>query len=273
MDRPLNILLASDLSARSDRPFDRAVQLAVQTGGKLTLLHVVEKKSEYADRDDDEIAAAIRADLPETGIDFDILIGHGKPPATIAKTAEETGADLIVTGVARHNGLRDVTLGTAVDYVVRRSQVPVLVVKKRALKPYRSLLVATDFSDCSLDAAISAAGMFPDAEIALVHAYHVPYGGFLESDATRREVSEEALEGLEDFLPKLPGDLRERIDTKLGEGDLSAVVAQEFRDRGADLLVLGTHGRSGFAQATIGSNAQTMLTWALGDVLMVRTRK
>ena len=271
MDRPRDILLASDLTARSDRPFDRAVALAREGGGRVTLLHVVEGKG--TDQPEDELVEAIRADLPDIGVDMEILIRHGSPPATIAEIAHQRDSDLIVTGVARHNSLGDITLGTAVDYVVRRATIPVLVVKKRALAAYRSMVVTTDFSDCSRDALLAASKMFPDAGIELVHAFHPAYEGWVNRDDARQEAGEEALEMMQDFLAKLPDELQQRIEIKIGEGELPSVVSQELEARKADLLVLGTHGRGGIAQATIGSSAQAMLTWSPVDVLMVRQLK
>ncbi|MFN2258839.1 MAG: universal stress protein [Parasphingopyxis sp.] len=269
----MNILLASDLTARGDRPFDRAVTLAGETGGRFALLHVVEPGSKIESAREDEVIEAIRDDLPETGAEIEILIGKGSAPKTISEVAAQRDADLIVTGPARHNSLGDITLGTAVDYVVRRARAPVLVVKKRAHAPYRSMVVATDFSDCSREALIAAAKMFPDAEIELVHAFHPAYGGLVDQDDAREEAGEETLEMMDEFLAKLPDELRERLEIKIGEGELHTVIWQEIEARAADLLVVGTHGRSGLMQAAIGSNAQTMLTWSPVDVLMVRQLK
>src|SRR3546814_4410211 len=79
---------------------------------------------------------------------------------------------LIVTGVARYNSIGDYLLGTVVDHIVRRAQAPVLVGRRRPAHPYRRIVVATDLSDCSRAALLSAARLFPGADFTLVHAFH-----------------------------------------------------------------------------------------------------
>ncbi|MGP1283501.1 MAG: universal stress protein [Parasphingopyxis sp.] len=272
---PPTLLFATDLTARGDRPLDRAVSLADEMHCDVKLLHVIDKKAAALNADPSDISEKIRADLPEQAAGMDIIVEKGSPPQTIARVAEETSADLIVTGVARHTSLGDITLGTAVDYIVRRAPVPVLVVKKRPLHPYKTLVAATDFSAYSLGAVNAAAALFPEAEIHLVHAYAVPYSGWLKSDEVEKEVREEAEEYMEKFLadPGFSEEVRARLHPHIGYGHIEEVIYRALREHDADLLVLGTHGRSGFAQATIGSNAQSMLTGAPSDVLMVRKQK
>jgi len=101
----------------------------------------------------------------------------------------------------------------------------------------------------------------------------VPYEGWLKSDDVKAEVREEAQEELDKFLAKVVPDVRERLDARLGEGEIGTVIARELVDANADLLVLGTHGRSGFAHATIGSQAEALLALVDVDVLMVREPK
>lgn len=262
------ILFASDLSARSDRALDRSVMLAKDMNGSVTLLHVLDKSA--AQHETDDVIAQIRADLPASAAHVDIQVERGSPPKEIAAAAAD--CDMIVTGVARHTSLGDITLGTAVDYIVRRATVPVLVVKKRPLSQYQRLVVATDFSDCSRNAVCTAAALFPDAKLHLVHAYAIPYSGWLKSDQVEREIREEAEESMEKFLadPALKDGIAARLHPHIGFGHIETFVYRAIREHNAELLVLGTHGHSGFIQATIGSNATTMLTGAPSDVLMVR---
>jgi len=63
------------------------------------------------------------------------------------------------------------------------------------------------------------------------------------------------------------------VDAQLIEGETGSVILQELDQTGSNLLVLGTHGRSGFAHATIGSQAEGILPAVNVDVLMVRECK
>ncbi|MFA7441599.1 MAG: universal stress protein [Sphingomonadaceae bacterium] len=271
MPETFEVLLASDFTARSDRPLDRALQLARAGGGKLVIAHILEKR----DGDPDpETVEQLRADLPPEARDAELVIRTGSAPGMLTRIAAERGSDLIITGVARYNSIGDYVLGTAVDHIVRNADVPVLIVRRRVGAPYTHLVVATDLSDCSRAALLAAVRLFPDAAITLVHAFHVPYQGWLKSDGVKQDIRAEAQRGLDAFLAHedvahlLPG-----IEAIIDEGETNSVVIRQLQQTGADLLVLGTHGRSGFSHATIGSQAEALLAAVNVDVLMVRERK
>lgn len=261
------VLLASDFTARSDRALGRAIQLAEEKQGKLVIAHVLEKG---AKADEEDILHRLRADLSEDATDAELIVRAGSAPKTLAAIAAERGSDLIVTGVARYNSIGDYFLGTAVDHIIRNAERPVLIVRRRPVTPYRRLVVATDLSDCSHAALLVAAALFPGAEITLVHAFHIPYEGWIKSADVKADIQAEAREELDAFLAGIDPAVLAKLDARLVEGETGTVIVQELARTGADLLVLGTHGRSGFAHATIGSQAEGILPVVNADVLMVR---
>ncbi|MBU3991457.1 MAG: universal stress protein [Alphaproteobacteria bacterium] len=265
------VLVATDLSARSDRAVDRATYLAEKWGVRLIVLHALEPGSQL-EAEPDRAAQAIRAVLLNPEADVDVIPAIGPAPAMIVDAAASAGCGLIVTGVARFNDIGDYFIGTAVDHVVRHANAPVLVVKQRPHGPYTSILVATDYSQCSRQALIKAARLFPDAAIHLVHAYHVPFESRLKSADVREYVTQEAQAELDAFVqdPIIPADVRARITARLGYGELQAVVANTADEVGSNLIVLGTHGLSGFVQTMIGSWAEALLQYLRHDTLMVR---
>lgn len=273
MSDQTTVLLASDFTARSDRPLDRATLLAREMNARLAIAHVLEDKD--AKTDGDAIEASLRADLPDEAANADLIVRAGSAPTTLSDIAAESGAALIVCGVARFNSIGDFLLGTAVDHIVRHADVPVLVVRKRVVAPYRHLLVATDFSESSRAALLAAAALFPQTAITLAHAFHVPFEGWLKSQSNHEQFAATEQNELEQFLadPSISADLRARITPRNEEGELSNVIHHLLRETGADLLVLGAHGRSGIAHAALGSNAADLLASVKSDVLMVRARK
>ena len=93
------ILVATDLTARSDRPLDRAALLAEQIGAGVAVAHVVEGPG--FDRDhDEEILHAVRASLPSTLAGATVISDHGAAPKVLAALAAGPGAALLATGVA-----------------------------------------------------------------------------------------------------------------------------------------------------------------------------
>lgn len=276
MDPIRKILLASDFSARCDRPLDRALMLAREWNAPLLIAHVLESEPGGTQRPDiEERTRALRAELPELPPNVELILKTGSTPHVLAALASESNCDLIVTGVARYNSLGDYFLGTAVDHIVRHATMPVLVVRKRPLRPYRRMLVATDFSDCALHALIEASRLFPDIPIKLIHVWHVPYEAFLSSESTRHEMGAQYKWAMAKFLEQAAIDPRTkmRISTAVEEGELGPGIGRHIDSSGTDLLVLGTHGQSGFVHATMGSRAADLLTSAPTDVLIVRERR
>lgn len=266
------VLVATDLTARSDRPLDRAAILADQLGASVTVAHVIEGPG--FDREQDEaITRAIRTSLPSALADATVVSDHGPAPKILSRLAAAENAALIVTGAGRYNGLSDFFLGTAVDHLVRNTEQPVLVVKRRATGPYRSILLATDYSDGALQAFQSALDLFPDATFEVVNAYRVPFETRAPSPDTAEAARDEAEAEMSAFIARAAPLRSDAVRTHVLKGDVETVVEQCVARTTPDLVVIGSHGHSGWVQATLGGQASTLLKRLPSDVLVVRQTK
>lgn len=267
---PKTILLATDRSVRCDRPLDRAVQLAQTWQATLVVLHVIERHMSGSEAE--AVAAKIKRELfgeiPSRSIRFQIDVRFGSVSETVLATAGDVGADLIVTGVARYNELGDYVLGTTVDRLVRTSPVPVLVVKGRPRTDYAKLLLPTDYSDCSAK-ALEVLPAFSRADATLMHAYHVPYEGFISREANEAEFREMDAEACAAFVERLAPALKARFSVSNQYGETCQVLTRAVHDIGFDLAVIGSHGRGGLGRALIGSTAEALLGCLPCDVLIV----
>jgi nucleotide-binding universal stress UspA family protein len=132
--------------------------------------------------------------------------------------------------------------------------------------------VALDASMPSRRALDRALGLFSAAEFTLVHAVEMPLevGGAVtapeEDEAVIRDLVEAKMARLEKDGRPLPAHLTTVIELGLA---IDLVPAQA-RLTGADLAVLGTHGRRGMERAFLGSVAATLLEILPCDVLAVR---
>ncbi|MFA7604123.1 MAG: universal stress protein [Novosphingobium sp.] len=271
MAEAFETLLASDFTARSDRPLARALRLARDHGGRLVIAHVLEKDDGPPDPATIE---KLRMKLPPEARGAELVVHGGSVPRVLARIAAERGSDLIVTGVGRRDGIGDYLLGTAVDHIVRHAAAPVLVVRRPAGGAYARMVVATDLSECARQALRTAIRLFPEAAVTLVHAFHVPFEGWLKSDDVKQHVRAEAQAALDAFLAGAGvASASARIEALVEEGETGSVVIRQLERTGANLLVLGTHGRGGFVHAAIGSQAAALLAAADADVLMVREGK
>jgi universal stress protein E len=147
------ILVATDLTDRSNRALERAFQLKRETGAELTLLHVVKPglPTEIASRQRKDADAFLRDRLPRPSghvIPNDrhaVLVGDKF--ITITQEAAKQRADLIVVGAPGKYRYDDLFVGTTAERVIRFSDRPVLVVKRVSHGPYDRVLVAFDMSE------------------------------------------------------------------------------------------------------------------------------
>ena len=280
LDPPRTIVLATDLSARCDRAFDRAVSLARRWDAELIALTVVETDPAAQRREarpswrrkatPAELAQRqLRADLAGAGIRAGTRVAHGEPVTAILDAVADSGAGLIVTGLARDETLGRFSLGNTVDRLARRAAVPLLVVRKRVHGDYQRIVAASDFSDASRRALETAASWFDAAVLTLLHTYDPPYANLMERSTMREDFRAVAVEDCERFTATLAPPLRARLATRVEFGAPEDLLNDYAIESDSDLAVLGSHGRSALYDIMIGSVARRVLEQSAIDVLLV----
>lgn len=133
------ILVTLDTSPADKGVLAHIAALAAVHGSHLVLLHVadgwaarhfdtlnlVESEEMKSDRAYLELQAAA---LREKGIQADIHLAHGDPPAEILKAADLEHCDLIAMATHGHRFLADLVLGSTIDTVRHKARIPLLVV-------------------------------------------------------------------------------------------------------------------------------------------------
>lgn len=273
------LLVATDLSARSDRALQRAILLANEHGARLAVVHVIEGHSPDFEQQHAATKGVIEAQIIALQLakpaNCLVHIAQGRASLEILRLADEIHADLIVLGIHRH-AARERFRGTTAEQIVSMGHLPVLVVKDAVVRPYRHVLVPVDLSVHSRAAMELAATLAPRGEVYLLHATHAPFTGFLGPESIQQLVRNEqdkfsAMLALDtkELTTKLGGDAP-RLEVILKEGDVRPLIRDEIDRLKPDLLVLGTHGRSGISYALLGSVAEDMLCEAPADVLAVK---
>jgi nucleotide-binding universal stress UspA family protein len=150
--------------------------------------------------------------------------------------------------------------------------------------PFRKVLVTTDFSSTSLEAVPVAAELASHfgAGLCLVHVLPV-------DTPTPWDVPPYADFGLASIpLPEYEGQVRREVEHRLGQvaakqipsnvtvetmvarGDAAAEIGRIARERGVDLVVIATHGWTGWRHLVFGSVAERVLREAPCAVLSIR---
>src|SRR5688572_9021869 len=169
------IILATDLSARCDRAFERTVLLTREWDAQLTVVHALEDRKEQLgggprwreiDRERLDAESQILADLQRAGIAADVVVRRGSASQVITELARTMSCDLIVTGIARELGLARAILGSTLEALARESVAPVLNVSRPVRDSYVSAVVGTNFSKGSRASIQATLQLFHPAQVA-----------------------------------------------------------------------------------------------------------
>ncbi|HTM20395.1 MAG TPA: universal stress protein [Kofleriaceae bacterium] len=194
----------------------------------------------------------------------------GDPVDEICRFAAEARADLIVMGTHGEAGSVRFLFGSVSGKVTRQAPCPVLVTRPaaRGRRGFRNLLATVDYSRFSLPAAQLAASLVaPGGTLTLLHVW-APATPTLTLPFTRerQRVASDRLQALADRLVLPPG---RELEVVVDVGSPAARILAQAERMGADLIVVGAHGRSGMLENVVGTVADRVLRHAHGPVLLV----
>lgn len=269
------ILVASDLSVRSERALRRAADRAARLGMSLEVISVV---------DDDLPPGRVERRLAETREDLERLcaavtempvtlhVQAGEPVPAIVAAVQARDPALLVLGTHRSRPFWDLFSGTTMERIVRAVTCPVLLVKDATDHDYARLLAGIDLSPACESALRQACRLAPGADIATFHAVHVPFRGFTAPQGTAEQVgpfvdaAQAELDAWWDATD-LPEAVARPEAQAAGRGEL---LSFKLRALEPDLLVIGAHGRPAFAATMLGGFTEEILRDPPCDVLVVR---
>lgn len=267
------IMVATDGSEYSAGAIRVAIAMAAKSGAQLYAVTMVRTNAEYeayapelvkkAAAEANAHVEAVVAQAGPQGVKCTPVLRHGDDPyREICDAAEELNADVIVMGRRGRRGLARLMVGDATAKVIGYARCSVLVVPKAADMWHSRVLLGTDGSRCS-DAAAVAAGKIAkccDTPITVVSA-------LVPSHSEKRQ--QEGREAVERTVMLLRKDGLE-ADGLAVPGEADQVVLETARQKGCDLIVVGTHGRTGFGKVLVGSVSERIVGKAEGPVLVVQ---
>jgi nucleotide-binding universal stress UspA family protein len=222
----------------------------------------------YTERVKAGIAARVERDHPRAGVVCHAVLGPAHE--ALAETARAVGAGLLVVGAARQGRLARSILGTTAQRVIPRATVPVYVARA-AHRPPERVLLTSDLSE--LSAGVHERGLdvvdsvYGDAGAALRSLLVITFG-ILPLPLPRGALDRAALAELGTFLDaRRPRELP--VERRVRQGDPAEQIAAEARDWPADLVILGTHARTGTDRLLLGSVAEAALRDLPCDALVI----
>lgn len=206
-----------------------------------------------------------------SGWETETNVVMGNPRRAISHFAEEWRADLLLVGSHGLNALERLALGSTVRSVLRHTKCSVEVVRAPKKEPpagARKILLATDGSEFS-NTAVKAIADEPWPKGTQIKVISVPefalwlgeYPYFQGAQVT--ELDESAL-GAASAAVAVAKDLLSRrgfavaTDVPVDRDAPAKTILQEAKDWGADLIGVGSHGRSGFDRWALGSVSESV---------------
>jgi nucleotide-binding universal stress UspA family protein len=227
-----------------------------------------------------ETLARVRDRLTRPGVDVDAEVLRGRPATAIVDAADAFAADLIVMGSRGHGTIASMVLGSVSGEVVDHASVPVLVARRPRIA---RVVLAWDGSSCGRAAAdiVRTWPVFRESSVRVVSVaeVEVPWWSGVVVDTAPDLVpalldAAKALREEHDALARaMANDLRAaglRADAELRAGDPATGILAAAQAIDADLIVLGTHGRTGPARLVLGSVARNVVRHATCSVLVAR---
>ncbi|MFH1869064.1 MAG: TSUP family transporter [Pseudomonadota bacterium] len=265
------ILLATDGSEYSEGAIRVAAALARRNDARLFIASIAVYNPEYAstvpgleqvalDQAGRNVAGAVAA---AADIEHEVVIAEAEDPYRgIVDAASEDRADLIVMGRRGKRGLARAMVGDATARVIGHAPCNVLVAPRGAAQWHQGILVATDGSRHG-DAAARLAGQLalewqlPLTVVSAVLPSH---------NEQRRREAVTAIDRVKAGLAALPV----QVTGIVAEGRPEQVILDQASKAGVDLIVIGTHGRTGLDRLLMGSVAERVIGFAACPVLAVK---
>lgn len=228
---------------------------------------------------DDALAEVVQL-LSDPGRAVEGALLRGRPASVIVDEARTFAADLVVVGSRGHGSIASLVLGSVSGEVVDHAPCPVLVARNAGLA--RVIFAADDSPSAGIAEALLAHWpIFEGPPIRVVSVADVVqpwqtgiaptmYGQVIEAYA--RDVEEAKAQHqriADDSAARLRGAGR-HATAELRSGDAASEIIASAGEWNADLVVLGSRGRTGLTRLLLGSVARNVVNGSTASILVVR---
>jgi len=291
MRRLTKIVVGYDFRPGGETALRSALTLAARCRAQLRLIHVLEPypvyqqlthpltppytAEELAQRAGEQLRQVITAAAPgPTRIDYEVRAG--KPFVELILAHRAWQADLLVVGGPAQESGR--FLGSTSERVLRKAMTPVLVAKRFLDTGPKTVLVPSDFSVCAKKAAEEAVALvqYFGGRILFFHAIDIPaayavgYAPMLTAIPPVLPTPAELEPEWATFLAGIPALATTAWEKHTAEGSPVPTIVRVAEEHHADLIVMGTHGRTGLAHMLLGSVAEGIVRQTPCPVLTIR---
>jgi nucleotide-binding universal stress UspA family protein len=282
-------LLATDSSEFSEGAIREAIRMAKRCGSKLTAISVIETNPEFEstapqvlEKMEKEVRGhlnSVQSRAKQEGVACEIAVHEGEDSYKyIVDEAVAQKSTMIIMGRRGKKGFRRLVMGSTTSWTIGHAPCSVLVVPRNAQVDFKSIVVATDGSPHSAAAASEAIGIAKRNSAKLTVIAVVPVDIAMPTDidfaAIQREkladqemqVAEKNARAVKDAAQKAGVDAQAFVMS----GKPADAIIEIAKDKAADLVVVGSHGRTGLDRLLMGSVAERVIVLSSCAVLAAK---
>ena len=282
MGRYRKILVAVDGSETSRNAFREACRMAREEGASLTAATAVpvfqeqyevlsvDKATKALKDEGEKVLASINRIAGEEKMPVRLRMEEGNPFEAIRDLADGNGYDLVVMGRRGMKRLERALMGSVTARVIGHTAKDVLVAPRDTSIGWGRVLLPTEGSKCS-EAAVSRA-----IDIAKSYGGQLTALSVVDVNEEFQTNAPEAVEKLVLQAKKVLDDVKKKaeaagvnVETSLKEGEAFEAITGTAREKGASVIVMGSHGRTGLKRLLMGSVTEKVIGHAPCPVLVV----
>ncbi len=265
-----NLLVCTDGSPASEGAITGALALAQVCRSRIFILQILEYNlgftglaPEAVIQWEQEVAAyleEIKSRADALGVPAEPMIRRAdKAYAAIVEEAQKLGADLVIMGRHGKHGFAKLLMGSVTERVIGLSPINVLVMPQKLPLPWEQVLIASDGSPYSEAAWEAALELIKRLEARLIGVSVAREEGELpEAEAI---VQKMLMRANRQGIP---------MEIRVSVGAPDDIIVQTALDKQANLIIVGSHGRTGLKRLLMGSVTARVIGQAPCPVLVVK---
>lgn len=213
-------------------------------------------------------------------LNVDHAVLRGRPADTLLEWIDRHRPDLVVVGTRGKSEIAQALIGSVSAELIDRSPVPVLVARRSTLE---RVVVAVDGSDIASE-AVATVKRWPFLAATTIRTLSVApepvvwwpvehLRGMPELEAHERDAAADLLLEHDMIAAQAASALAAAgfsAQSEVRKGSAAPAIVTFVREWGADLVIMGSHGRTGVARLLLGSVARNVLHHADCSVLVIR---
>lgn len=265
-----NALIEAFRLASDEKCWITVVSVAPAYQGDLDLIAVRDVAAALRKPCEDALREAERMAEQERAL-IKTVCDEGEPHSRIVDLADAENADIIVMG---RRGKRDVDrmmVGSITARVIGHSSRDVLVVPEDGTVGWKKILVSTDgskYSTAATDRAIAFAASY-GGELLVLSVVDVPAEFYAEAPKAVEDLIRQAKQYVRDVQDRAAAAGVE-AETFIAEGEAFEAIVKLAREQGVNMIVMGSHGRTGIRRLLMGSVTEKVIGHAPCSVLVGR---